>query len=316
MNLGAWPLLDRLKDARHVLLAGAGGGYDVFAAVPLLTALRARGQKVSLANLSFTNLAEVHARRLTPHLLEVTAETVGPQLYFPELMLAQWLASHGPPTSVFAFGKTGVKPLREAWAALHQELGFDALVLVDGGTDILMRGDEAGLGTPTEDLSSVAAADALPVAVKLVMCIGFGVDRYHGVCHAHFLENVAALTREGAWLGTVALVPGMPEADAYRQAVEHATARSRYSTSIVNLSVISAIEGQFGDFHRTSRTSNSELFINPLMALCWGFELSAIARRCLYLPDILDTETVFDLTLRIEAFRERTPHRPWKDLPV
>ena len=110
-------------------------------------------------------------------------------------------------------------------------------------------------------------------------------------------------------------MPGMPEADAYRQAVEHATARSRYSTSIVNLSVVSALEGQFGDFHRTTRTSNSELFINPLMSLCWGFELGAIARRCLYLSEILETENVFDLTLRIEAFRERTTARPWKELP-
>jgi hypothetical protein len=84
----------------------------------------------------------------------------------------------------------------------------------------------------------------------------------------------------------------------------------------VNLSVVSAIEGRFGDFHRTPRTSNSELFINPLMSLCWGFELGAIARRCLYLPEILDTETPFELTLRIEAFRERTSARAWKDLPV
>ncbi len=34
-------------------------------------------------------------------------------------------------------------------------------MLVDGGTDILMRGDENGLGTPVEDLTSVAAVTAL-----------------------------------------------------------------------------------------------------------------------------------------------------------
>jgi hypothetical protein len=312
MELGTWPLLERLKGARHVLLAGAGGGYDVFAAVPLLTALRARGQQVSLANLSFTNLAEVRARALTPHLLEVMADTPGPDSYFPERALARWLASKGLPSRVFAFAKTGVVPLRAAWQALERELAFDAVVLVDGGTDILMRGDEAGLGTPAEDLSSVAAVDALDVPVKLVLCVGFGVDTYHGVCHAHFLENVAALSREGAYLGVAALLPGMPEADAYLQAVEHATGPA----SIVNLSVSAAIEGRFGDVQRTERTSNSELFINPLMSLCWGFELGAVARRCLYLPDLLDTQTAFDLALRIEAFRENTTQRPWKDLPV
>ena len=268
MELGTWPLLDRLKPARHVLLAGAGGGYDVFAAVPLLTALQARGQRVSLANLSFTNLSEVHGRRLTPHLVEVTAATNGPDLYFPERLLARWLDFKGTPAPVFAFDKTGVAPLRESYAVLQRELGFDAIVLVDGGTDILMRGDEAGLGTPSEDLSSVAAADALPIPLKLVMCVGFGIDAYHGVCHAHFLENVATLAREGAYLGTAALLSGMPEADAYRDAVKHAMDQARYSSSIVNLSILSAIEGDFGDVHRTKRTSNSELFINPLMSLC------------------------------------------------
>ena len=34
------------------------------------------------------------------------------------------------------------------------------------------------------------------------------------------------------------------------------------------------------------------------------------------LLDRLKDATVFDLTLRIEAFRERTDARPWKDLPV
>lgn len=288
----------------------------MFAAVPLLTALRARGQQVSLANLSFTNLAEVHGRKLTPHLVEVTAHTSGPDLYFPERSLAQWLARRGNPTSVFAFDKTGVEPLREGYEVLHRELGFDALVLVDGGTDILMRGDEAGLGTPAEDFSSVAAASALQLPVKWVMCVGFGIDTFHGVCHAHFLENVAGLSREGAYLGTAALVPGMPETEAYRDAVEHLMANGKYSSSIVNLSIVSAIDGDFGDVHRTQRTSQSELFINPLMALCWGFELDTVARRCLYLPELIGTQTAFDVTLRIEAFRERTKARAWKELPV
>ena len=35
-------------------------------------------------------------------------------------------------------------------------LGVDTLVLVDGGTDSLMRGDEEGLGTPHEDIASLA----------------------------------------------------------------------------------------------------------------------------------------------------------------
>ena len=187
------------------------------------------------------------------------------------------------------------------------------------GHEISLIGRAVTSGTTLSSggrLSSVAAADALPIPLKLVMCVGFGIDAYHGVCHAHFLENVATLAREGAYLGTAALLSGMPEADAYRDAVKHAMDQARYSSSIVNLSILSAIEGDFGDVHRTKRTSNSELFINPLMSLCWGFELEAIARGCLYLPDILETQTALDVVLRIEAFRERITIRPRRPMPV
>ena len=44
---------------------------------------------------------------------------------------------------MYAFPRAGVQPLRAAYQALVDHLGIDAIVLVDGGTDILMRGDEA-----------------------------------------------------------------------------------------------------------------------------------------------------------------------------
>ena len=59
--------------------------------------------------------------------------------------LAEWLAQQGQPSTVYAFEKVGVRPLRAAYARLVEELGLQTIVLVDGGTDILMRGAEEGL---------------------------------------------------------------------------------------------------------------------------------------------------------------------------
>ncbi|MFD6464345.1 hypothetical protein ACFWET_00800, partial [Streptomyces goshikiensis] len=50
------PFLTRLRDARRVLVAGAGGGFDVYAGLPLALALRAAGKEVHLAGLSFSDL--------------------------------------------------------------------------------------------------------------------------------------------------------------------------------------------------------------------------------------------------------------------
>ncbi|UBU15034.1 DUF1152 domain-containing protein [Nonomuraea gerenzanensis] len=99
-------------------------------------------------------------------------ETEARDWYFPEGCLSRWLAAQGQPATVYAFPKVGVRPLRAAYAELAEHLGLDAVVLVDGGTDILMRGDEAGLGTPADDMTSLAAAHALDVPVKVVAAAG------------------------------------------------------------------------------------------------------------------------------------------------
>jgi hypothetical protein len=67
------------------------------------------------------------------------------------------VGSQGQPSTVHAFPRIGARPLREAYRALVRHLGVDAIVLVDGGTDILMRSDEAGFGTPEEDMTSFGA---------------------------------------------------------------------------------------------------------------------------------------------------------------
>jgi hypothetical protein len=71
MLLAAAPFAP-LASSRRVLVAGAGGGYDVFAGLPLAFALRAAGKHVALANLSFTYLGGTDAKLLTPALAEIT----------------------------------------------------------------------------------------------------------------------------------------------------------------------------------------------------------------------------------------------------
>src|SRR5262252_8612942 len=121
--------------------------------------MRAAGKQVFLGNLTFTYLGGTDARYIAPHLAAVDAMTSGGDAYFPEPRLAEWLDGH--PSTVYTFEKVGVQPLRRAYAQLVQDLEIEAIVLVDGGTDILMRGDEAGLGTPEEDMTSLASVAGL-----------------------------------------------------------------------------------------------------------------------------------------------------------
>jgi hypothetical protein len=306
-----------LDNARNVLIAGAGGGFDVYAGLPLYFWLRSAGKNVNLANLSFSDLAITDGERPVPALVRVLPDTKGPENYFPEIHLARWLADRVDETPIYAIERRGARPVLAAYDWLVNELRPDTLILVDGGTDILMRGDEVGLGTPQEDMVSLFAAHTVSgVERKQVACIGFGIDAFHGVCHAQFLENVAALAASDGYLGAWSLEEDTEEFRLYRDACNYASSRIKRQPSIVNTSVISAVQGFFGDHHTTKRTEGSELFINPLMALYWTFRLEHVAQRNLYLNQIGQTTTYQELSLAIETFREALPKtRPWRAIP-
>jgi hypothetical protein len=301
------PFFSELEEARTVLIAGAGGGFDVFSGLPLYFGLRAAGKQVYLANLSFSYLEAATGRQLAPAALEVTADSHVAVRYFPEYHLCRWFRSQGEEVAVYCFDRTGFQPLLEGYRAVVSHLQADTVVLVDGGTDSLMRGDEAGLGTPEEDIASIAAVDELEVARKYLVCLGFGVDAFHGVCHAHALEAVAELTREGAFLGALSLTQDMPEVRRYMEAAQAVCEAMPDHPSIVCASILSALDGHYGDHHRTARTRGSTLWINPLMVLYWCFRLGPVARRVLYLDDVKQTRTAWALVEAIDAFRRRCP---------
>ncbi|MEM7353829.1 MAG: DUF1152 domain-containing protein, partial [Acidobacteriota bacterium] len=217
------PFFEILDKSETILLAGAGGGYDVLGAVPLYSELRARGKTVHLGSLTFTalgNLPGAEPLPDSPHLYEITADLASRDLYCPEPWLARWLSDrYTERLSVWCFEKTGVVPLEEAYRALCERLEVDTIVLIDGGIDAILRGDEASLGTPGEDLASIAAVASLPEMKTLLACLGFGAEMREDIPHAQVLERVAALTRSEHFLGVASLLSGMPATADYRDAL-------------------------------------------------------------------------------------------------
>jgi hypothetical protein len=309
-SLAVPPLFTALAPTRRVLIAGAGGGFDVYAGLPLAFALWQAGVQVHLASLSFSQLELVNLDAwATENVAAVGPDTESPDWYFPERTLARWLAAHDLPSTVYAFPPLGVQPLRAAYRYLVDRLDIDAVVLVDGGTDILLRGDESALGTPVEDITSLAAVAGLDIPTKLVTSLGFGIDAYHGVNHVQVLENLAALDRDGGYLGAVSIPGTSREAVLYRDAVADAQAATPQRPSIVNGQIAAATRGDFGDVQFTRRTSGSALFVNPLMAIYFTVDLDKLAARCLYLDRIENTHGRRQVIGRIEAFRNETNTR-------
>ena len=93
----------------------------------------------------------------------------------------------------------------------------------------------------------------------------------------------------------------------YLDAVAHAARETARHPSIVHGQVATAVRGRFGDVHTTERTHGSTLFVNPLMAVYFTFELYALARRTLYLDRIEDAVLIRQISSIIEHFRYELP---------
>jgi hypothetical protein len=129
------------------------------------------------------------------------------------------------------------------------------------------------------------------------------------------LENLAALERDGAYLGAFSIPSASAEAKAYLDAVAHAHAATPLRPSIVNGQIAAAIRGEFGDYRFTDRTAGSELFVNPLMGLYFTVELAGLARSVGYLGRLVDTDHMAQVSLIIEQHRGQVDPRRWRAIP-
>jgi hypothetical protein len=308
------PVAERLAGAKHVLLAGCGGGYDIFGGVPLGIELIDRGHDVHFASHSFCYLNALDGAAqhgAAPNLYAVPAAAATTETYCPEAWLARWLQqkiAYAQP--VWAFDKTGVQPLLRGYRALVRQLGIDAIVLVDGGIDSLLRGDESSLGTPAEDLASIAAVEQLDVPTKLLACFGFGAEFRDGICHAQVFERIGELTRLGGFLGVSALLAEQRCGALYREAVEFTFAnQENQRRSHVNKVVCAAMAGQAG-------SEGKHIWLSPLMNLFWFFDASVVARSSLLVPHVRDTTSIWDVSARIEAARKDLAIRERNVIPI
>lgn len=316
------PFFSDLAESKNILIAGCGGGYDVYAGLPIYFALKTMNKQVHLANLTFSEFNNVDltsTKKICDDCLEINADTkyVKDDPYFPELYLSQWFRSEfGEDVPVYMFRQCVYSSLTDAYKELVKHKNIDTIILVDGGTDALMKGNEESLGTPHEDLLSIAAVDNINIEKKYLVCIGFGIDAFHGVCHKHFLENVSELIRQDAFLGTFSVIKQMPEAILYKKACEYAF--NKMEVSLVNGAILSAIDGEYGDYHFSERTKGSEQWTNSLMTMYWCFKLSMVANNLVSIVDIKATKNFWQLTGAIYSSDVRTnaPIRKSEKIPL
>jgi hypothetical protein len=308
------PVQEQLASCENLLIAGMGGGFDVFCGLPIYFELQRQGQKVHLANFSFSSVAGLESvKRLSDTLVGVSAEWQGEATYFPEYYLTQWFRErYDKEVTIWCFERMGVRPLVENYNTLVEHLSIDGILLVDGGVDGLMRGDEDEIGTMMEDTISLLAVNELKqVPTRLIANLAYGVE--WEVTYAHVLENIASLTRLGAFLGSCSLVREMEVYRLYEDAILYVQDKPEQRPSVINSSVVSAVQGHFGDYHLTERTKGSRLLITPFIPMYWFFELQAVAKRNLFASELRRTDTVTEVAAALTRARYTGSRRSASD---
>ncbi|MEO1444437.1 MAG: DUF1152 domain-containing protein, partial [Chloroflexota bacterium] len=311
------PISEMLHGHKNILIAGMGGGYDVFAGLPIYFELITQGFNVHLANLSFSDIAGyTDGEQLTDTLVGIDAEVDYDFDYFPEYALAQWFMDEfNELKPIWCFHKTGARPLIKNYRKLVDELDIDAIILVDGGVDSLMRGDEPDPGTIFEDTIALIAVNELKhIKTRIVACVGMGAEFEVG--YAHLFENIAALTKANAFLGACSLTKQMESYRRYEQALMFVFDQQPQFPSRINSAIISAVRGEYGNYHLLKRTQGNELRISALMGLYWFFDLRGVTQRNKLVNALSLTYTEPEAFKKMKAAQAQMANRDTPQYPL
>ena len=147
--------------------------------------------------------------------------------------------------------------------------------------------------------------------MKLTACVGMGAEQ--DISYPQVFENIAQLAGAGAFLGACALTKNFTSYQSYEEAVLYVQAKAYQDPSVINSLIISAVQGNHGNYHLTAKTKNSHLSISPLMSLYWFFELSAIAERNMFYSHIGTSQTFHDALRDVmqvsRCLKKRQPSR-------
>lgn len=305
----------------RVLVAGAGGGFDVFCALPVALQLRESGHEVHLGNYSFTNLEAVRAVDTThPNLYGIASDsTLAKGDYFPELQLSRWWErTFAEKKPVWCYSRIGVRPLSEIFHHLQAALKLDAIVILDGGIDGLFKGNEFDLATPSMDAISIIAASTLTNCCKIYAFTAFGTEGAESkVRHADALLRISELTANDAFFGVTALTKKSIIGRQFIEAVDNAHNHLPASqNSVIASSIVESLKGKFGNCRYNAKTQVTPVWISALTSLYWFFDLDAVAKAKPYRSEVLETDNVTDVSDAIDKTRARMGVLARADIPI
>jgi hypothetical protein len=225
--------------------------------------------------------------------VQLNKNSATPKIYFPEYKLVKHLHdTYNLNIPIYCFIDNSIVDLIEAYKIIVNNESIDCIILMDGGTDSLMTGIEKSLGTPYEDVSSIIAVNEIPIEKKFLYCLGYNVDKYHGVADEDFLKNTSKLIKDNYFIGSYSI----NKKDTSTQKYNDTFMKCDPENSIVNSAIIMSVNGHYGNVcpewlkHRLEHNESKSLCeITPFMSFYWMYELSGVCKHLKYDVDKMKT---------------------------
>lgn len=217
------------------------------------------------------------------------------QHYFPEYQLSQAIDQ-----SVYAFhGELGAQGIIKALQQIIDQHNIEVVVVIDGGTDSLMSGDFGNLntiGTPYEDMLTLACINQLKGVVCYLYVLGYNIDVVHGISDSDLNIEMLKLIQSGAFLGCYHILNYPESAKKYRETFLACSPENSWINSLITFSLL----GQDGTPEWIEKyRGKSKISINPLMGLYWIYDASKLIAskkwRMLKLSETKNDREVYQL---------------------
>ena len=178
--------------------------------------------------------------------------------------------------------------LYNSYLNLCKKFNIDTIILIDGGIDSVLFGDEKVFGSPLEDLISVVAVGKLindKIIKGYLYCTGLYVDE----CDVKlFMRNISNLTKINGFVGCYSL--DKQYLQDYNQLLSLTNPKS-----VINESIVAAIEGYTGHYENPTLKARCEEngekdypFINPLTASYWIVDIESLIKQSPMINEIYD----------------------------
>lgn len=322
-------------EIKTIFISGCGGGFDFVHCACLIPELKRLKKNIIIGSYSFGDLQKIdhenpniyYSENSLIYVKKVTSASEGDPYYSPEISLCKYFDETYPNDAkhwVYAYNARSftIKRLHNLYhqIVIHHEV--DAILLFDGGSDSLMRGNENGLGDPIEDAVSIGAIAKLThprILLKALLSIGLGCDRFNDVSDASSLRSIAELTRLGGYLGCFHLTPTNPGFQYYMSCVEYLYNQFPFR-SVISGCILSSALGHFGfeipeSLLNSGRVNKGDVYLWPLMSIVWSFDINIIAQRSLVIPWIQDAITVSDMFEKLQQKRREMKILKIENLP-